>query len=248
MQMFIPLETFQVQLPYDGQGLKSGGLNSWYRTWAAHDMLKLHYGMKDDLKSDDKYKTINNFIENEVPLQVYVGYGKEELKNLFIDYQNCIEIDIKRNNGIKLKWGESFDDCEYKINAQFLEYSELIKNSNPVLSYLVAPFFLRGSKYVFHSGMHTFKSMQGDNLSIIKIILKSIAYIINVCLWGLFVLFLLFGKNYKIKIALGSFVILSYVFISYNSQVEGRYLLSVYPFLYLIGILLINKTINKLKK
>jgi hypothetical protein len=242
---FIPLETFQIQVPYDGQGLKSRGLNSWYRAWAAHDMLKIHYGIKADLKSNNKYKTINDFIENETPPQIYVGYGKEELRNLFIDYQKCIEIDLNRNRGVKLNWGEKIDDCEYKVDMQFLEYAELIKKSNPVLSYVIAPFFLRGSQYIFHSGMHTFKSMQGNKLNSAIFIFKTIAYIINVSLWFLFVIFMFSKINYKLKISLGSFVILSFIFITYNSHVEGRYLISTYPFLYLSGLLYINNLINE---
>jgi hypothetical protein len=243
--LWIPLETFRIQIPYDGQGLKINGLNSWYKSWAAHDSLNLHYDMKSDLESIDKYKTIDNFIENEVPAYVYVGYDKIELRKLFIDYQNCIDLDSKRNNGKKLIWGEKINECEIDINNRFIQFESNIKTAHPFLSYIIAPIFYRGSRYIFHSGMHTFKSMQGNKLGVTGFVIKSTAYIINVSLWFLFLIFMISRVDVKIKIFLGSFVVFSFVFIVYNYHVEGRYLLSCYPFLYMASFILYFEIFNK---
>jgi hypothetical protein len=246
--LFIPLETFRIQIPYDGQGLKSNGLNSWHKSWAAHDMLRLHYGMKNDLNLNEKYNTIDKFIQKEVPAFVYVGYDKLELRKLFIDYQNCIELDLKRNNGKTLVWGEKINDCEFDINERFLQYEKNIKNEYPLYSNLFVPLFYRGSKYIFHSGMHTFKSLQTDNIGSIGYIFKTFAYIINVSLWILFLIFLIYNYDIRLKLIAGSFVLISFLFITYNYQVEGRYLLSCYPFMYISSIVVVYKAFGKASK
>lgn len=233
---FIPLESYSIHWPYDGQGYKNFGLYRWQLTWGVpQDILKLHYQMLADLSSADRYKSINEYLDKEVPLNIYVGYNRSDLKQALVEYQNCIDLDLKRNNGMRLKWGEAINQCEYSVAEKFLSYSEKIHNELPFLAYFLAPFIYRGSAYIFHSGMHTFKSLQGKSIGIAGKIIKGYAYIVNVLLWIFSALFIISSFNVQRKILLSSFFLFTFIFVIYKAHVEGRYMLSTYPFMYLMS-------------
>ena len=236
MKMIIPLETYNIQHPFDGQGYKDKGMREWQRAWGPpQDILKLHYDMLDDLAKNNGYKSIDSFIEKEVPSRAYAGYTKEDLRSVLIEYQECIKIDVSRNGGARLKWGETPNICEYEVGNKLSGFAEKISVGSPFLFYLEAPIFHRGLKYVLHSGLHTLKSFQGDGIGLARKVVKSYAYMVNICLWSLSLIFLISPVSMRQKILLGVFVASSFIFHIAFLHVEGRYMLSSYPFLYLMS-------------
>ena len=236
MKMFIPLETFTIHQPFDGQGFKEVGLKQWQRAWGPpQDILKIHTDMLVDLSENAGYKSIENFIEKEVPNRAYAGYSKLDLRNVLMEYQNCLDVDIKRNGGVRLRWGEIPDACEYEVGNKLSIFADKIREQEPFLFYIEAPLLHRALKYVLHSGMHTLKSFQGESIGPMRKIIKSYAYLINILLWILSLAFIFSTVILERKILLATFMVCSFSFLVAMYHVEGRYMISSYPFLYLMA-------------
>jgi len=101
-------------------------------------------------------------------------------------------------------------------------------------------------QYIFHSAIHTWRSLDDFRSHPIKMIIKGLAYSINVALWLFSLAYLLSSRSITEKFLLGVVPIVTFFFMIYYRHVEGRYLLSAYPFLYLMAALFLSKSLAPL--
>lgn len=235
LNKFVPLETYYLNASLGNQNIKSDAMHRWWSTWGSPKVLELHEKLVKDIDSGDPYITINFFINNEVPAWVYKVKSKQHLKGLLIEYQSCILKNREVNGGRRLRYLENPLACEYKVSGGFDVFANAIKAKNPFHAYFVAPFFIRGGEYVFHSAIHSWRSLDDYRKNLIKFAIKGFAYVINIYLWLSSIAYLIFTKSQNKRLLLAIVPSVSFIFIIYNMHVEGRYLIGVYPFLYLMS-------------
>jgi len=237
---FIPLETYYLNHTMGDENLKLIALTNWWATWGSPAKDNLHAEFVKDLFNNDQYNSIDNFIDNHIPSWVYTVENKNYTKNLFIKYHNCMLRSIELNGGRRLRYLEKPDLCEYEVSELFEDFTEKIKTAYPLEVYVISPFFRRGLQYIFHSGIHVWRSFDDYKDVPLKLILKGFAYSINVFIWFCSIAYLLSPRSLSEKLLLGSIPVISFIFIVYFRHVEGRYLLGIYPFLYLMTSIFIN--------
>jgi hypothetical protein len=243
LDRFIPLETYYLNHTMEDQNIKLIALTRWWSTWGSPAKDRLHGDLAGDIYSDMPYKTIDAFIDNEVPLWVYEVESKSHLKDLFIAYHNCMKKSIEMNGGRRLRYLEIPDDCENKVSAGFDSFANKIQSQYPLQAFIISPLYKSGKEYIFHSAIHTWRSFDDYKQKPVKIFLKAVAYTVNVLLWIFTLAYLLSTRSLTEKILLGSVPVTSFLFMVYYRHVEGRYLLGIYPFLYLMTAIILNGTI-----
>ena len=101
-------------------------------------------------------------------------------------------------------------------------------------------------QYIFHSAVHTWRSLDDFKSHSVKMIIKGLAYAINVALWLFSLAYLLSSRPIAEKFLLGVVPMVTFFFMVYYRHVEGRYLLGAYPFLYLMTALFLSKSLAPL--
>ena len=234
---FLPFETYYLNGSYENQNIKNIALYRWWSTWGSPDGLRLHEAIGRDINSNQPFKSIDNFINDEVPIWVFNVQNKSELRRLLIDYQKCMVRSNELNGGRRLRYLEIPDSCEYQVSAVFDEFSNKIRSQFPFQAFIVSPLYKRGKEYIFHSTIHTWRSFDDYKSNSIKTVLKSVAYTVNVLLWIFSIAYMLSPRSIYEKMLLGAVPLFSFIFIVYYMHVEGRYLIGIYPFLYLMSSL-----------
>lgn len=240
---FVPLEVYHLNHAMEDQNIKNIALYRWWSTWGSPEGVRLHREISVDIYSDNPYKSIDTFINNEVPLWVYNVESKSYLRALLIDYQKCMLRGIELNGGRRLRYPEKPDLCEYQVSDGLNSFAEKIKIQYPINAFIVSPLYIRGMQYIFHSAIHTWRSFDDYRSHYIKIVLKGIAYMINILLWLFSTAYLVTKRSFSQKILLGIVPVASFVFLVYYRHVEGRYLLQVYPWLYLMSTAFVVETL-----
>jgi hypothetical protein len=243
MDKFIPLEKYYLNHTMGGENLKNMALYRWWAAWGSPDGLRLHKDIGADIYGDNKYKSIDNFINNEVPAWVYTVEGKGILRELLIDYQSCLSKSINLNGGRRLRYPEEPDICEYQVSDKFDSFTNKLGSQYPFKVYVVSPLYIRGLQYIFHSTVHNWRSLDDYKNDVFKMFFKGFAYFINVLLWIFSILYLLSSRARSEKFLLGIVPVTSFLFIVYYRHVEGRYLLGVYPFLYIMTAVFLNESL-----
>jgi hypothetical protein len=245
---FVPLETYYLSPMYEGQNIKNVALARWWMTWGNPDHVSLHNAINADINTDKPYKTIDDFIDNHVVYWIYNVQSKEQLRNLLIDYQRCMSKEIDLNGGRRLRYMESPDLCEYKISDRFNFFTEKIKSQYPFEVYLKTPLLKRGISYIFHSAIHTWRSLDDYKSHEAKIVIKCFAYLVNIALWLFSIAYLISPRDANEKFLLGIVPLASFIFVIFYLHVEGRYLLAIYPFLYLMSVVFIFEVLIPILK
>jgi hypothetical protein len=244
LEKFIPLETYHLNHTMEDQNIKLIALTRWWATWGSPAKDKFHADLAADINSNNPYKSIDKFIDTEVPLWVFEVEDKSYLKELLIGYHNCMVKSIEVNGGRRLRYPEMPDQCEYKISEGFDSFTKKIRSQYPFQAFIVSPLYKRGREYIFHSAIHTWRSLDDYKLKPFKLAIKAIAYLINVLLWLLSIAYLLTSRPLAEKILLGIVPVASFVFMVYYRHVEGRYLLGIYPFLYLMSAMFLYASLK----
>lgn len=243
LDRFIPLETYYLNHTFEDQNIKLIALTRWWATWGSPTKDKLHSDMAEDLKSNNTNKTIDLFIDNEVPSWIYNVENKLYLRELLINYKNCMIKNIELNGGRRLRYLETPDLCEYQVSAEFDKFTEKIIDQYPFQVFIISPFYIRGMQYILHSGIHTWRSFDDYRSNPIKFILKGVAYVFNVLLWLFPVAYFISSRKLDEKILLGVVPLISFLFMIYYRHVEGRYLLGVYPFLCMMTAIFLSESL-----
>ncbi|MBT5399027.1 hypothetical protein HOL24_00635 [bacterium] len=257
---FVFLEAYYESEPFGGFGAKHTALIDWWMSWGDPRALTLHGQISDDLSKPNPYRSIDSFINKQVPEYTYIGYSKDDLRNAFILYQNCANERIELYQGktkkedlesarkkwgpgvqnidlMKEKWGEEPLECESNVASKFHYFRDKIKYGAPVRYYIVTPVLIRGVKYIFHSFTGAIASLNpaDKNFSYTQYFAKAISYVTNVVLWFASLLYLFFKRPKTEKILFGLFFFSSFVFFIYFRWVETRYMIAAYPFMYIMS-------------
>jgi hypothetical protein len=243
MDKFIPLETYHLNHTMGGENIKNMALYRWWSAWGSPDGLRLHKDMGADINSNNPYRSIDTFINNEVPSWVYTVESKEHLRQLLHDYQSCLSKSIEINGERRLRYPEEPAVCEYQVSTALDSFTNKLGSQYPLKVYVVSPLFIRGMQYVFHSAVHNWRSLDDYKNNIFKMTIKGSAYILNILLWVFSLAYLLSSRARSEKFLLGVVPVISFLFIVYYRHVEGRYLLGIYPFLYLMTAVFLNESL-----
>jgi hypothetical protein len=272
---FVLLEKYNQSGAFGGFGAKQESLAKWIRSWGGPEPSHgtgLHLSISNDLNTNDKLYTIENFIEKSVPKYAYVGYSKSELFAALVAYQDCINVRIKKYSSrtsqsdlnsareiwgpgtkpidlMKTKWGEPPLKCELKVASIFDNFREKIKVGDPLRYYIVSPILVRGSQYIFHSNTYSmsFLNPRDKIFNSAQYIVKSFFYIVNVALFILSIIYLFIKRDRHEKLFFGSFFVISFIFLIYFIHVETRYMLGVYPSMYIMATITLMSFLKYLK-
>jgi hypothetical protein len=240
---FIPLETYYINHTMEDQGLKNMALYRWWSTWGSPDGVRLHKDLRRDIFDKNSDKSIDEFINTEVPIWVFNVESKDKLRLLLRNYQKCIQKSIELNGGRRLRYLEIPDPCEYEVSDALDDFSAKITVAYPFQVFVVSPIYRRGMQYIFHSTVHTWRSLDDFKNHPVKMIIKGWAYSMNVALWLFSLAYLLSSRSIAERFLLGVVPIVTFFFMIYYRHVEGRYLLGAYPFLYLMTALFLSKSL-----
>ncbi len=232
---FVPLETYYLNHTFEDQNIKNIALYRWWATWGSPDGVRLHSQILSDINTDKPYKSIDTFINTEVPSWVYSIESKAHLKALLIDYQRCMLSSFEHNGGRRLRYLEQPELCEFEVSKGFDAFADKIKIQYPINAFIISPLYIRGMQYILHSAIHNWRSFDDYKSHPVKIVLKGLAYAINIFLWLFSIAYLMSQRRSVEKILLGIVPVVSFIFMIYYRHVEGRYLLQIYPFLYLMA-------------
>jgi hypothetical protein len=240
---FIPLETYYLNHTIGGENMKNLALYRWWSTWGSDDRLRLHWDLTTDISTDNPYKSIDAFVENEVPVWVYNVRSKMYLRELLHDYQNCIARSIELNGGRRLRYLEAPDPCEYQVSDAFDSFAEGVASAYPLQAYIVSPLYRRGFQYIFHSAIHNWRALDDYRSNPIKFVIKCLAFVLNVLLWLLPIGYFMSSRTFREKMLLGIVPVFSFLVMVFYRHVEGRYLLGIYPFLYLMTAVFLSESL-----
>jgi hypothetical protein len=246
LDRFIPLETYYINHTMEEQGLKNIALYRWWSTWGSPDGVRLHKDLLKDMYDNNSDRSIDNFVNTEVPAWVFNVESKGQLRILLRNYQKCIQRSIELNGGRRLRYLEIPDPCEYAVSNALDDFSTKIIAAYPFQVYVVSPIYKRGMQYIFHSAIHTWRSLDDFRSHPLKMMIKGLAYSINVALWLFSLAYLLSSISIAERFLLGVVPIVTFLFMVYYRHVEGRYLLGAYPFLYLMTALFLSKSLAPL--
>jgi hypothetical protein len=219
----------------EDEGPKNSALYDWWATWGSPDGTRLHKSILGDIDTTTPLKSIDNFSYSEVPSWITKVNPREEIKETLIAYQDCIRTSIRTNGRRRLRYGEPPPPCENELEIAFKNMADRIRSTHPMQAYFISPIARRGKEYIFHSTLHTWRSLDGFRISPLKSFLKALGYIINVGLWLCSIAYLCSRFPIREKIAISITALASFFFIIYFRHVEGRYLLQIYPLLYLMS-------------
>ncbi len=269
------LEKYYQSGSFGGFGAKHEALASWLKSWGyppPANGLSLHNEISFDLGTDNRHSTIENFVDNSVPKYAYVDYSKNELFSALTAYQDCIDVRIKKYSDrtsqsgldsaremwgpsvqnidlMKAKWGEIPLECELKVSSIFNDFKNKIRNGDPLRYYIIAPIVVRGSQYIFHSNTYSmsFLNPRDKIFNSVQYVIKSFFYIVNVVLFTLSIIYFFIKRDRHEKLFFGSFFLVSFTFLIYFVHVETRYMLGVYPSMYIMATITLMSFLKYLK-
>jgi len=149
---------------------------------------------------------------------------------------------------MQIKWGEKPLECEANVVSIFDNFSNKIKEGDPLRYYIIAPVLVRGSQYILHSFTGSFSSLNpiDKKFNNTQYFVKSFFYISNVLLWIFSIIYLFLNRNWFEKFLLGSNFAISIVLLIFIVHVEPRYMLAVYPSMYIMSAITVLFFVKKI--
>lgn len=183
-------------------------------------------------------KIRDDFI-SKMPDSLFEVNSKESVKAALDRLNACFEkkeIVFGKNPDLTFKQKSEMFECEDGAVAAFDSLIAEYKSKNPFGYYLSAPARF-ASSFIFHSGSYTFAMLNPPDgrFNLIQRIIKAAMYLLNVGLFIGFVAYSLYPKspNSEFKIFGGGFLIVTFIFLVYYFRyAEARYMIPVYPVLY----------------
>ena len=150
---------------------------------------------------------------------------------------------------MQIKWGEKPLICEETVSLIFDKFTNNIKEQNPFRYYIIAPILVRGSNYIFHSFTGSLSSLNpiDKNFNNLQYFVKSFFYITNVALWLFSLIYFFIKRHWYEKLLLGSNFIISIAVLIFITHVEPRYMLAVYPSMYIMSTISSMFLFNKIR-
>jgi hypothetical protein len=181
--------------------------------------------------------TIDAFLD-AVPPYGYAGTSKEEVRSALLQLNACFaeKYALKKERASITRKELSLLPCEQQSRAAFYGIVQHFKKADPVRYYLITPLrmFREG---IFQSNSLFFGSLNpvGRAFSTAQVIIKGCMFLLNVTLFlsALLVLLLKCDRGLKwLQVSIPVLLLLAmpYAFFRY---MDARYLLPVYPFLYI---------------
>lgn len=239
-------------------------LAKWAGSWSNPDDIEGGYANKiryyNDLQLFSARDSFSSQWINSLPEEIILNNGKEKILATLNEYNNCQ--DLKQRMYKKYQGNKSFFDiersvgCDEMVKAMFINLMDDIRKNNPFLYYIKTPFMIF-KELTFHSFSTNFlylNTAEYKNSLTVKAI-KSIMYMLNVSLLLSAILLFIIGKRKNIFLITLVCQIFTYIFLAYsNRRAEVRYILQLYPLLYLSFVYLImyltvyaEKTLQKIR-
>ena len=239
---FVPLEKIYYEDPMDfGRGHYY--FRYWISCWANPAMVSAEQfsnSLRDNIR---KGKTgndslINDFISH-LPAYAFQNYSVNEVRDALQKLNACFvhkQQLINENAAIKRKELAKCA-CEDEAKNSFLDLAVKFRANAPLRYYVVTPFTMVGQG-IFQSNTLFWGSLNpaGGNFSFLQKIIKALMYALNVALFFSALFFLFFCKGQtELKFIISTMVVLTFFSLVYffNRYLDARYLLPLYPFLYI---------------
>jgi 4-amino-4-deoxy-L-arabinose transferase-like glycosyltransferase len=180
---------------------------------------------------------VNNYM-NKLPSYAFCGSSYNEVKDAFITYNSCLVEREKLKNqtsNSSIYFIEHNLKCNESVKIKFSNLTSNFKKKAPFRYYIITP-LLTIKDIIFQSFSSAYACLNPDDrhFSKIQFIFKSIMYILNVFLFLSFIFYLKTKTDFILKFFIISIVVLTTVFLSFiYRRIESRYMLQVYPFLYI---------------
>jgi len=251
----IPLEKIYYEDPMDfGRGHLY--FRRWISCWENPAIVSAEIfssTLRDNIASGKENDSAITAFINELPPYALQGYTKEDVKKSIVMLNACFiekyqlktkDPAIKISELAKLK-------SEDEVKNSFIQLINKFSYEAPLRYYFITPFKMIGQG-IFQSDTIFFGSLNPSarEFNYFQLALKGFMYVLNVCLF-LSALFFLFVKKVALALrwmvlafALFTFISLIYFF---NRYLEVRYLLPIYPFLYISLSYFISQLFQKNK-
>lgn len=233
-------------------------LAKWAGTWSnPHDIEsgyanKIEYYNKNNLFAERDSFT-RSWIK-KIPSELLINDGDMRILRALTAFNNCQELKQKlyensNSNKSYIEIEESVN-CDEMVKEDFIGLIKEVKRNNPYIYFVKAPLKIF-SDLTFHSFSANFlylNKSSNSNLFDVKAI-KSLMYLLNVLLLfsPLFVILLSKVKNNIVWIILFTQIV-TYFFLAYSHRrAEVRYILQLYPLMYISFTFFINIVITQIK-
>ncbi len=188
---------------------------------------------------------IKNYINNLPPY--LADCNMADINDALWSLANCFEYKDSIN---KLYTDQSEDiipPCEEEVKKEFINLSFVFKHSQPLRYYVITPINIF-KEMALNSYSYAYGSLNplDKKFSTLQIVFKSIMYFLNAMLYLSFFI-VIFYKSFPLilKIPIVLFNLLTIFFFAYYLRyAELRYMLPIYPFLYICLAFFIQKWFN----
>lgn len=233
---FVPLEKFYNEDPMF-YGKSQTYFRKWWSSWE-NPSAEIASSRLVHEAQNNSTDYAEEFVST-LPERAIQGYSREELKHAVLALQDCYKYKIDSGIGIRsYKPGEDIPTCEETVKEEFIVLTEKYKAAAPLQYYVVTPLRLM-KEFVFHSfsSMYISLNPSGRDFNLLQIIIKSGMLGLNLLLHLSLVFFLFFSRDKFIKLFFGGSYILTMLLLCSGiwgiRYVESRYMLQLYPVLYI---------------
>lgn len=238
----VPLEKFYYGDPMDyGRGHIS--FRYWISSWdnpAITNPETYSNSIRSAIENNEDINNVSQNFVDSIPQNVYSINNRQEVLDALNELNACFneKYDIEKiNTGLTLKQKYETFNCEQVVSSKFDKLTEEHKSKTLFQYYVVSNLQIVKS-VVFQSSSYMYAMLNPTNKSfnIFQTIIKSGMYIMNVALYLSVFLILFFTKKensfliaYPFFAAIGTFF-LCCIFLR---TMEARYMIPLYPFLYI---------------
>jgi hypothetical protein len=189
-------------------------------------------------KGNETNDSLIGSFSNSLPSFALQGYSKEEVSSALHQLNDCfVQKQHKMNTDPKISVHDLAETtCEDEVKAAFAGLTDKFKHASAFRYYCITPLGMAGG-CIFQSNSIFFGSLNPADrqFSFFQMLIKGIMYLLHVSLFASALLFFFLKDQRTLKIIIGTFALLTFLFLLYIlfRYLEARYLLPIYPFLYI---------------
>lgn len=238
----VVLEKFYEENPMNfGRGQTH--MSQWMMAWSNPSTVSYSNKLIEIARERDSTNNAVEKLVSQLPQEAFYGNSELQIKEAFIALKECYAYKIDTHSILPAHSDIREPKCEIDVARKFSNLTRNFQAHAPFYYYLWTPFVVRGKEYVFQSfsTMHPYTLSADWEPTFAKNALKAYCYLFNLMLFIFLVTSFFYHKTCKIYIVPLSFSLITLLAMLYLAHVEGRYILSIYPFLVIFAGLSVDK-------
>ncbi len=229
-----------------GYGMQNIEFRKWISSWmnpADYNSERVSNKMRDNVLQHRDKKTLIDSLIKTIPTSVYLSYNKETVLDIYHSMYNFYEYQLSINTDRKI------DSVEKLTILNIKQHTDNFIEKNTVHYYIVMPILFLKS-IIIQSNSASIAYLDNYKSNHFLFFIKLLLILLNVYLFLSLVGNLFYSNKYfLIYIVLFLFVFLNCGYMLFVIKYfEARYLIPLFPLLYISGAIFGVETYNRLKQ